>query len=108
MFGLVAYLAESQQREFGVRLALGANMTHLVRQALAAALVPVSAGLCCGLFLAVIVSRLFTALLAGISALDGLTYAVVALTLVVCAVTAALVASWRLRRTSPADALCAT
>ena len=108
VFGLVAYLAESQQREFGVRLALGANMTHLVRQALAAALVPVLAGLCCGLFLAAIVSRLFTSLLAGISALDGVTYAGVALTTIACAVIAALAASWRLRRTSPADALRAT
>ena len=41
-FGLVAYLAESQRREFGVRLALGANMGHLVRRGLAAALVPVA------------------------------------------------------------------
>jgi predicted permease len=108
VFGLVAYLAESQQREFGVRLALGANMTHLVRQALTAALVPVCAGLCCGLFIAAIVSRLFTSLLAGISAVDAVTYAGVALTTIACAVIAALAASWRLRRTSPADALRAT
>ena len=104
-FGLVAYLAESQRREFGVRLALGATMGHLVRQGLMAALVPVSAGVVSGLFLAGIVSRLFTALLAGISTLDVATYVGVAITTLACATAAALAAAWRLRRTSPADAL---
>ena len=59
-------------------------------------------------FIAAMVSRLFTSLLAGISALDGVTYAGVALMTMGCAVVAALAASWRLRRTSPADALRAT
>ena len=107
-FGLVAYLAESQRREFGVRLALGANMGHLVRQGLTAALVPVSAGVALGLFVAGVVSRLFTSLLAGISALDAVTYVGVAVITLGCAAIAALAASWRLRRTSPADALRAT
>jgi predicted permease len=104
-FGLVAYLAESQRREFGVRLALGASMGHLVRRALIAALMPVSAGVAAGLLLAAGVSRLFTSLLAGISALDALTYVAVAVTTLGCAAAAAMAASWRLRRTSPADAL---
>jgi ABC-type antimicrobial peptide transport system permease subunit len=107
-FGLVAYLAESQRREFGVRLALGASMGHLVRRALIAALMPVSAGVAAGLLLAAGVSRLFTSLLAGISALDALTYVAVAVTTLGCAAAAAMAASWRLRRTSPADALRAT
>ncbi len=107
-FGLVAYLAESQRREFGVRLALGANMGHLVRRGLAAALVPVCAGLAAGLFLAALVSRMFTSLLAGISAFDTLTYVAVTVMTLGCAAVAALAASWRLRRTSPADALRST
>ncbi len=107
-FGLVAYLAESQRREFGVRLALGATVGHLVRQGLGAALVPVSAGLAAGLFLAAIISRLFTSMLAGISALDAVTYVAVTVMTLGCASIAALAASWRLRRTSPADALRAT
>jgi predicted permease len=104
-FGLVAYLAEAQRREFGVRLALGATMGHLLRQGVAAALIPVSAGLVAGLFFAALVSRLFTALLAGISTLDVATYVGVAITTLGCATAAALAAAWRLRRTSPSDAL---
>jgi putative ABC transport system permease protein len=107
-FGLVAYLAESREREFGVRLALGADMRHLVRTGLAAALAPVSAGVSVGLVLAGGVSRLFTSLLAGVNALDPATYLLVAATMLGCATLAALAAAWRLRRTSPSDALRAT
>jgi putative ABC transport system permease protein len=107
-FGLVAYLAESQRREFGVRLALGATMGHLVRQGLLAALVPVTAGVASGLLVAGVVSRLFSAFLAGISPLDAVTYIGVAAMTLGCGAAAALAASWRLRRTSPADALRTT
>ena len=108
VFGLVAYLAESRRREFGVRLALGATMGHLVRQGLMAALVPVSAGVVSGLFFAGMVSRLFTSLLAGISTLDFVTYLGVAVTTLGCATMAALAAAWRLRRTNPSEALRST
>jgi len=104
-FGLVAYLAESRRREFGIRLALGADMSHLVRRGLAAALAPVSAGIAAGLILAGIVSQVFEAFLVGISALDAVTYLLVAVTMLSCATIAALAAAWRLRRTNPSDAL---
>jgi hypothetical protein len=104
-FGLVAYLAESRRREFGIRLALGADMSHPVRRGLAAALAPVSAGVAAGLILAGIVSQVFEAFLVGISAWDAVTYLLVAVTMLGCATIAALAASWRLRRTNPSEAL---
>ena len=104
-FGLVSYLAESQRREFGVRLALGATMAHLVRRGLAAALVPVSAGVVSGLFLAGATTRGFASLLAGIGTLDVVTYVSVAGITLASAAAAALAAAWRLRRISPSDAL---
>jgi predicted permease len=107
-FGLVAYLAESQRKEFGVRLALGATMSHLLRRALATALVPVSIGLASGLLIAAVVARLFTSLLAGIGALDPVTYVGVAVMTLGCTTIAALTASSRLRRTNAADALRAS
>jgi ABC-type antimicrobial peptide transport system permease subunit len=107
-FGLVAYLAESRRREFGIRLALGADMSHLVRRGLAAALAPVSAGVAAGLILAGIMSQVFEAFLVGISALDAVTYLLVAVLMLSCTTIAALAAAWRLRRTNPCDALRAT
>ena len=105
VFGLVAYLAESRQREFGIRLALGATTRDLVRQGLAAAIIPVSVGLAAGLLCAAWIARLFTSLLTGLSALDPLTYGAVAITMLVCAAMAGLGGAWRLRRMAPAEAL---
>jgi ABC-type antimicrobial peptide transport system permease subunit len=57
VFGLVAYLAESERREFGVRLALGATPGHLVRRGITAGLLPVGVGVTVGLLAAGIVAR---------------------------------------------------
>jgi predicted permease len=108
VFGLVAYLAESRQREYGLRLALGATSRDLAHIGLRAALVPVSIGLAAGLVVAGCVSRVFTSLLTGLGALDLLTYAGVGLTMVSCAALAALGAAWRLRRLNPSEALRAS
>jgi ABC-type antimicrobial peptide transport system permease subunit len=83
-------------------------MSHLVRRGLAAALAPVSAGVAAGLILAGIVSQVFEAFLVGISALDPVSYLLVALTMLSTTTIAALAAAWRLRRTNPSDALRAT
>jgi ABC-type antimicrobial peptide transport system permease subunit len=104
-FGLVAYLADSQRREFGVRLALGAELRDLVRHGLVAALRPVSAGVVAGLALGALVSRIFSAALVGVSAFDTLTYFAVAMAMLSCAGIASLAAAWRLRLTNPSDAL---
>ena len=105
VFGLVAYLAESQRREFGVRLALGADGRRLVRDGLMAALTPVSIGAGAGLLVGAALSRVFQSLLVGVSALDPATYAMVAIAMLACATLAGLSAAWRLRKMTPADAL---
>ena len=105
VFGLVAYLAESRQREFGVRLALGASVGNLMRHALTVALVPVVVGVAAGLLCAGGISRLFKSLLTGLSALDALTYVTVAALMLSCAALAALAAAWRLRRLAPTEVL---
>jgi len=77
VFGLVAYLAESRRREFGVRLALGATPGDLIRSGVAAGLVPVLLGVGTGLLAAAIVARVFVSLLPGLRPLDPLTYGTV-------------------------------
>ena len=105
VFGLVAYLAESRQREFGVRLALGATPRDLLRHGVSAALVPVALGAAAGLMLAAWVARLFTSMLAGVSALDPFAYATAAAILLGGTALAALGGAWRLRTMAPMDAL---
>jgi predicted permease len=105
VFGLVAYLAESRQREFGVRLTLGATDRDLIWRGLAAGLTPVATGTVSGLVLAAIVTRVSVSVLPGLRALDSPTYAAVAVLMISCAAGAGLTAAWRLRRLSPAEAL---
>ena len=105
VFGLVAYLAESRRREFGVRLALGATASRLVRHGVRAAMVPVTIGVAIGLLLAAFVAQLFTSVLVGVEGLDPLAYAVIAVTMIGGATLAAVGAAWRLRRIAPMDAL---
>jgi ABC-type antimicrobial peptide transport system permease subunit len=52
-----------------------------------------------------VLSHVFTSLWTGVSAVDVLTYATVAMTMLGCAGLAALAAAWRLRRVAPIEAL---
>jgi putative ABC transport system permease protein len=108
VFGLVAYLADSRQREFGLRVALGATSGDLVRGCVWVAIVPVAAGLAGGLLLAALVARLFSAVLLGSVLVDPLVYAAVSVLMIGGAMVAALGAAWRLRRLTPLDALRVT
>ena len=105
VFGLVAYLAESRRREFGVRLALGATSRRLVGYGLSAAMIPVSVGVAAGLLVSAAMNRVFTSVLVGLSAVDPLTYGAVAMTMLGAAGLAGLSGAWRIRFTQPADAL---
>jgi putative ABC transport system permease protein len=105
VFGLVAYLAESRRREFGVRVALGATPRDLMRRAMGAALGPVAAGTGAGLLAAALLARFVASVLVGVSRFDPLSYAAAALLMLACAAAAGLVAAWGLRRITPGDAL---
>jgi putative ABC transport system permease protein len=105
VFGLVAYLAESRRREFGVRIALGATPRDLLRQAVGVGLGPVILGGVTGLMSASLLVRFAASFLVGVSHLDPLTYAGAAVLMTGCAALAGLVAAWRVRRLSPMDAL---
>jgi len=105
VFGLVAYLAESRQREFGVRLAIGATANEVMRDAAAAGIVPVAVGTVAGLIAAAAVARVFASYIPGVSRFDPTTYVLVAVSVMACATIAGLSAAWRLKRLVPGDAL---
>ena len=105
VFGLVAYVAESRRREFGVRIALGATARDLVWQAMSAGLAPVVIGGACGLIAAAGVARFIASFLLGISPFDPVTYGLAGILMIGCAIAAGAVASWRLRHLTPGDAL---
>ena len=105
IFGLVAHLAQSRRREFGVRLALGATPVDLLKSGTAAGLVPVLGGAGVGILAAAITSHAFIAFLPGLTTLDPVTYFSVAGMMVISAGLASLAAAWPLLHVRPSEVL---
>jgi putative ABC transport system permease protein len=90
LYGLLAYAVGQRTREIGLRLALGASRTEVLRMVLRQAGRLTSAGVAAGLAAAALASRLLQAQLFEVTPTDGATYALVAAGLLLVA----LVASW--------------
>jgi len=77
IYGVISYAVSRRRREIGVRLALGAARTGILRQFLGQT-ARVSAVACvCGLVLSLALTRVMTGLLYGVSATDATTMVVV-------------------------------
>jgi putative ABC transport system permease protein len=81
-YGVVAQVVRSGTREIGVRLALGASTSSVVRGVLRDALSAAAGGAAVGLVGAAAAGRLLRSLLVGVAPLDPLTLLVAALALV--------------------------
>jgi ABC-type antimicrobial peptide transport system permease subunit len=90
IFGMAAYSVSKHLRELGIRVALGARRTQLMRSALGRPLLLLLSGSCAGLLLGVLASRLLASLVYQATPRDPLVLlgAVLAMTLV------GLVATW--------------
>jgi len=105
IFGMAAYSVSKHLRELGIRVALGARRTQLMRSALGRPLLLLLSGSCAGLLLGVLASRLLAFLVYQATPRDPLVLlgAVLAMTLV------GLVATWipasRALAVSPAELL---
>jgi predicted permease len=86
LFGLVSLDVAERNREFAIRLALGAQRRDVIASALALAGWRVAAGVLLGLVAAAAVARGIRALLFGVTSLDAVSYA--AATLLVLAIVA--------------------
>ena len=105
VYGTLSYAAARRTREMGVRLALGAERTDIIRLLLTGALVPVTAGILIGLPCALAASRLAQGLLFGVTSTDPATFATVGLVLLVTAAVAAAIPARRAAQTDPMVAL---
>ncbi len=105
IYSTVSYGVAQRAHEFGVRLALGARLTDVMRHVLASGLRPVGLGIACGVIGAIFAGKLIASLLYGVSPAEPLTLGAVAVAVLAAAAAAALVPAWRAGRVDPATAL---
>lgn len=104
VYGVTSYAVTRRTREIGVRFALGAQRSQLMREVLSEHLRPVVGGLVLGLVLAWVASTSMRSLLFGVASLDG---GVVAIVCVLLALTSALACYVPARRASQVDPVIA-
>jgi putative ABC transport system permease protein len=105
LYGLIAYSALQRRQEVGVRMALGATGTRILRTFVGEGLAIAVVGLSLGVGGAVFVTRVLTSRLFGVTPLDLPTFIAAAMALVLVAAGAALIPAMGAARTSPAQAL---
>jgi predicted permease len=105
IFGVITYLVRERTQEFGIRMALGAQRSDVLRMVLVQGARMMLAGVASGLAAAVGLTQLMRNLLFGVRPTDPLTYAGVAAILMVVALAACYVPARRATRIDPMVAL---
>jgi putative ABC transport system permease protein len=101
LYALVAHAVARRQREFGIRLALGADPDRILRGAMAQGMVWVAVGTGLGLVLAIGVAQFLTRLLYGVEPLDPGVFILVSLGLLGLALLASYLPARRAARVDP-------
>lgn len=101
LFGVLAYLLAQRHAEIGIRLALGAQPSQVLRLMLLDGLRPAFAGVFFGSAAAVVSAQLIRSSLYGTTPLDPAVFAGVIVLLLGVAATACLLPAWRASRLEP-------
>ncbi|HSC27970.1 MAG TPA: ABC transporter permease [Vicinamibacterales bacterium] len=104
-YGVLSYAVGQQQREFGVRLALGARPRDLLALVVSRGLRLVLSGAALGVACALGVTRLMAGILYGVRPADPSTYLAVSAAIALVGVVACGIPAWRASRTEPMAAL---
>jgi ABC-type antimicrobial peptide transport system permease subunit len=105
VYGVVAYTAAERTREFGIRLALGASRTRILRSVLADGILLALIGIAIGVVVSLVSARAIEGFVWGVSARDPATYILVAAVLLFVTIVASLVPAIRAVRLNPIRAI---
>ncbi len=105
IYGVISYIVTQRTREIGIRMALGAAQRDVSGLFLRHGLVLSIAGIAIGVAGAAGLTRLMSSMLFGVSALDWVTYACVAVGLGGTALLASYLPAARAARVDPSIAL---
>lgn len=105
VFGIVSQVVASRAHEFGVRAALGATPSELVRLSIRTGVRQAILGLAVGIAIALLLTRTIASLLQGVTPTDPLTFATVVVVTGLVAIAASVGPARRAGKTDPARVL---
>jgi putative ABC transport system permease protein len=101
IYSVLAYTVRRRVREIGIRMALGASHSDVLRLVLTDGLKPILLGIAIGVAAALALSRIVASLLFGIRPTDPLTFSAVVALLVAIGLLATLLPAYRATRVEP-------
>lgn len=105
LYGVTSYSVAQQRNEIGIRMALGAQQSQILRRVLGEVMILIGIGLAIGLPLTAASTNLIESLLYGVRANDPLTISLTAALLVVVGAIAGFLPARRASRIAPMSAL---
>jgi len=105
LYGVTAYTVAQRTSEIGLRMALGANKSNIIRLVLRGAFNMIALGLLLGVPLSIGTGRLMSAQLYGISHWDPFSLSIAVAALALCAFVAAIIPAGRAAAIEPMKAL---
>jgi putative ABC transport system permease protein len=105
IYGVISYSVVQRTKEIGIRMALGADRSDVIRLVTGESLRLAAMGVGAGLLGAAASARVLATLLFEVQPMDAATYASAAGFLVLVALAASAVPAWRATRVAPVSAL---
>ena len=105
IYGVMSYSVAQRTHEIGIRMALGAQTSAVLKLAVGYGLKLVLAGIAIGLVAAFALTRVMSTLLFGVTATDPTTFTLISLLLVAVAAIASYIPARRATRVNPIIAL---
>ncbi len=105
IFSVMAYTVSLQTHEIGIRMAIGAPRENILSMVLAKSLKLVAGGVVIGLLVSWATTRFLASEISGISATDTLTFAVMAIVIVIVGLLASYLPARRATQVDPMVAL---